>query len=92
MIKHATTTQVTMSGEDLDYSSAMAHRYIQANTDMWNRDSYHFICWDSKLPTPGVQEWLHSIEPGDTIVVYPRAADEYMNQVFKMEIDIYWEN
>jgi hypothetical protein len=100
VIKHATTTQATISGEGLEYSSAVAHTYIQANTDESSRESYHFICWDSKLSTPGVQEWLQSIEPGNTIVVYPRyshgkgnrVANRVANRVRKMEINIYWED
>jgi len=94
IIKSSTLTQSVTSGAIPTGLSSVLPHCIQRNvTSVYGNTSYHSVTWDVRDPTPGIKEWLESVQTGDMIVVYPNAAEVgYGAELHAVEMDVYWES
>jgi len=95
IIKSSTLAKSGTSGTMPTGLSLVLPRCIQRNVNN-GRDRpvlYHSVTWDVRDPTPGIKEWLESVQTGDMIVVYPNAAEVgYRTELHAVEMDVYWES
>ncbi|KAF8541699.1 hypothetical protein BDD12DRAFT_485142 [Trichophaea hybrida] len=69
-------------------------RCIQSNINYGYSSctSYHSVTWDVRDPTPGIKEWLESVQTDDMIVVYPNARRAAYGTILEaVEMEVYWE-
>lgn len=70
--------------------SSVSRRTIQVNLHADREYRTHVNQWDFRDTSPGVREWLGSIQSGDTIQVYPRALYQgWRNHVRSIEVIVY---
>ncbi|KAF8246567.1 hypothetical protein K440DRAFT_662004 [Wilcoxina mikolae CBS 423.85] len=91
IIKSATLAEPATHDSPSKFPSVLP-RCIQQNV-IHLSPSYHSVIWDVRDPTPGIKEWLESVQTGDMIVVYPNASDAYYGTHLEaVEMEVYWES
>jgi hypothetical protein len=50
------------------------------------------VVWDHRDQTPGLNDWLQSLQSGDVLQIYPKARySGWMNYVEQIKVDIFYE-
>ncbi|GAB1197227.1 hypothetical protein APSETT444_006518 [Aspergillus pseudonomiae] len=70
----------------------ISSREVQRNIYNSSQPRQHTVIWDVRDPTPGLKEWLRSVEGGDILHINPMASHcEWWNCVQEVAVTVFYK-